>query len=72
MTYQSNDVSLKEAAERVGVTYTTMLRYVHLGLIRAVRRGGRWRILLEELERFEREGNRGEQEGNCVVVGRDG
>lgn len=51
-------VSLHEFARIVGVTYQTALRYKDLKNIEVVQVGGRFRVYLEELERFQREGNK--------------
>lgn len=50
-------VSLREFAKIIGVTYQTALRYKDDGNIRVSRIGGRFRVTLEEVERFQKEGN---------------
>lgn len=52
-----NEMTIKEFADEIGVTYITAMKYIHKGLVAAVRRGGRWWIAVEECERFKREGN---------------
>lgn len=52
-----NVFDLAEAAEQLGVSYRTALKYVTAGVLKGIRRGGRWKILQSELERFEKEGN---------------
>lgn len=49
--------TLKEAADLLGVSYVTALRYIKLKHLAAFRRGGQWRVKPEEVERFKREGN---------------
>lgn len=50
-------IGVKEAAHYLKISYTTALKYIRSGALRAVRRGGRWFTSEEELGRFEREGN---------------
>lgn len=45
-------ISLREAAERLGVHYMTAYRYVRLGRLPATRTGGRWWVRPEDVERF--------------------
>jgi excisionase family DNA binding protein len=49
--------TVKDVAKELGVTYITALGYIKKGLMEGIRVGGQWRISLEELERFKREGN---------------
>jgi len=42
-------IGLREAADRLGVHYMTAYRYVRTGQLTAVKEGGEWRILLEDL-----------------------
>ncbi len=51
------ELSVKEVAEELGVSYVTALRYVKNNIPEVIRRGGRWYVPLEALERFKREGN---------------
>lgn len=44
-------VSIEEAAERLGVHYMTVYRYVRTGRLQAERQQGRWRIPASSLER---------------------
>ncbi|MDX1447642.1 MAG: B12-binding domain-containing protein [Acidimicrobiia bacterium] len=46
--------TLQEAADRLGVHYMTMYRYVRLGLIPATKKGGSWRVAADDLEAFSR------------------
>lgn len=48
------DFTLQEAADRLGVHYMTMYRYVRLGLIPAAKRGGSWRVSEDDLSTFSR------------------
>lgn len=48
------DFTLQEAADRLGVHYMTMYRYVRLGLISATKRGGSWRVSEADLDAFSR------------------
>jgi excisionase family DNA binding protein len=48
------DFTLHEAAERLGVHYMTIYRYVRLGLIPAAKAGGSWRVSAADLEAFIR------------------
>jgi excisionase family DNA binding protein len=51
-------MSLREFARTIGVTYQTALRYKDDNHIEVYRVGGRFRISVEEVQRFLREGNR--------------
>ncbi|MEO1063426.1 MAG: B12-binding domain-containing protein [Actinomycetota bacterium] len=46
------DLTLHEVAERLGVHYNTVYRYVRRGRLEARRVGGEWRVDPEALERF--------------------
>jgi excisionase family DNA binding protein len=48
-------LSLAECAERLGVHYMTVYRYVRLGRLPAVKVGGEWRVAEEDLARFRSE-----------------
>lgn len=48
------DYTLQEAADRLGVHYMTMYRYVRLGLIPAAKSGGSWRVSAADLDAFSR------------------
>jgi excisionase family DNA binding protein len=52
-------VTLMQFAELFGVTYQTALRWKNDKKIHVITVGGRHRVYRQELERFEREGNRG-------------
>jgi excisionase family DNA binding protein len=45
-------IGLREAAERLGVHYMTVYRYVRIGQLPAERHGATWRIALDDLERM--------------------
>ncbi|MDH4116379.1 MAG: cobalamin-dependent protein [Acidimicrobiia bacterium] len=48
----SDSMSLHEAAERLGVHYMTVYRYVRLGLLPATKVGGSWSVLEVDLAAF--------------------
>src|SRR5688572_27967813 len=50
-------VSLTRAAKILGFSYPTMKRFVEKGWIRGVRKGMNIHISLDEIERFQKEGN---------------
>lgn len=50
-------MNLRRAAETLGVSYPTALKYVQSGALLAVKKGGAWDISEEEIIRFEVEGN---------------
>ncbi len=52
----SDALTLKAAADALGVHYMTAYRYVRLGMLPAEKRGSEWRILAADLEAF-RDGN---------------
>ncbi len=51
-----NDVTLHEAAERLGVHYMTAYRYVRQGQLNATRTSAGWRVALNDIEQFSRPG----------------
>lgn len=51
------NVTLHEAAERLGVHYMTAYRYVRQGQLNATRTSAGWRVALEDLNRFSRPGS---------------
>lgn len=54
----SEDITIKEIAERLEVSYITALNYVRNGQIRGGRQIGRiWKVPKEEFERFLKDGN---------------
>lgn len=52
MDMSSDTLSLQEAADRLGVHYMTMYRYVRLGLLPAKKMGGSWRVATGDLDEF--------------------
>ena len=48
----SSEMSLNEAAEKLGVHYMTAYRYVRTGLLPAAKSGGTWRVIADDLEKF--------------------
>jgi excisionase family DNA binding protein len=46
----SDDLGLRDAAERLGVHYMTAYRYVRLGLLPATKVAGEWRVNLADIE----------------------
>ena len=48
----SNELSLNEVAEKLGVHYMTVYRYVRTGLLPAAKSGGTWRVIADDLENF--------------------
>jgi len=48
----SQDLSLKECAERLGVHYMTAYRYVRLGMLPAEKVGSEWQVTEDDLEAF--------------------
>lgn len=57
MPNELDDLTIKEAAKEMDVSYTTVLNMVSRDQIKAIRRGGNWRIPRSEWERFKKEGN---------------
>lgn len=51
------DISLQEAAERLGVHYMTAYRYVRLGLLPARKVGAAWRVRSDDLDAFRSGGS---------------
>lgn len=52
-------LSIEEAADRLGVHYMTIYRYVRIGRLPAERRQGRWQIRASDLERVAAPSSRG-------------
>lgn len=50
---QEEVFTLKQAAERLGVTHRTALTYVETGALKATKSSNRWRIAAKDLEAFE-------------------
>jgi MerR family transcriptional regulator, light-induced transcriptional regulator len=46
-------LTLEAAAQRIGVHYMTAYRYVRLGRLQAVQRGGRWLVSARDVDRFQ-------------------
>lgn len=60
------ELTIRQVADLLGLNYVTVMRYIHTNKLRAIKRGGRWRIEREEYERFLREGNWREDEESKV------
>ena len=59
------ELTVREAAERINKHYVTTLNLIYKGYLRAVKKGGNWYVPVEEVDRFNREGNyRGEDTQN--------
>jgi excisionase family DNA binding protein len=54
---QPKEVGVREVAEELDVQYITALTYIHRRQLLGVRRGGKWKVSREELDRFKKEGN---------------
>ncbi len=52
----ADDLTLHEAAARLGVHYMTAYRYVRLGLLPATKSGGTWHVAAAELAAFKERG----------------
>lgn len=50
--HPSSEITLHEAAERLGVHYMTAYRYVRLGQLPARKESGTWRVSVSDLEAF--------------------
>jgi excisionase family DNA binding protein len=59
MSQETNNLVLttKEACQYLRISRPTFMKFIHLGLIRAVKVGTGWKILQSELDRFFEEGN---------------
>lgn len=55
MAVSSESLTLQEGADRLGVHYMTMYRYVRLGLIEATKTGGTWVVGSDAIEKFRSE-----------------
>lgn len=53
MARSTDSLTLQAAAERLGVHYMTVYRYVRLGLLPATKEGGSWRVDLADLKSFK-------------------
>jgi excisionase family DNA binding protein len=49
VTYETH-IGLREAAERLGVHYMTVYRYVRIGQLPAERQGATWRVAIKDLD----------------------
>jgi excisionase family DNA binding protein len=49
---RSKTLGLKECAQRLGVHYMTVYRYVRTGMLPATKIGFEWRIAADDLEAF--------------------
>lgn len=52
MVTDETHIGLREAAERLGVHYMTVYRYVRIGQLPAERQGATWRVAIEDLDRL--------------------
>ena len=52
MPQDTETLSLRVCAERLGVHYMTVYRYVRTGMLPAVKRGSEWRVAVSDLESF--------------------
>lgn len=52
MTSDDLEITLEEAARRLGVHYMTAYRYVRMGTLRARKTGGQWRVSEDALAEF--------------------
>jgi excisionase family DNA binding protein len=59
-----SDMTLREAAEELGVHYMTAYRYVRLGLLPARKDGSTWRVAIDDLDAFRNEREVGDGDGN--------
>ena len=66
----NNDMTLREAAEELGVHYMTAYRYVRLGLLPARKEGSTWRVTLDDLDAFRHQKEAGDGDGTSVRRGR--
>lgn len=64
VTAPAETISLREAAERLGVHYMTAYRYVRIGKLRADKRGGQWFVDPAELEAFTVGSDPGTRDGS--------
>ncbi|MDX1690011.1 MAG: cobalamin-dependent protein [Acidimicrobiia bacterium] len=56
--HDTETLSLKTCAERLGVHYMTVYRYVRLGMLPASKVGAEWRVDADDLEAFQRSDDR--------------
>lgn len=62
-------VSMHEFAQLIGVSYPTVMRMREADNFAYIRVGEQYRVYLEEVERFLREGNLPAEEPNSVTLG---
>ena len=53
MPENAETLSLRECAERLGVHYMTVYRYVRLGMLPAVKVGSEWRVSVQDLDAYQ-------------------
>ena len=65
-------ISLQEAADRLGVHYMTVYRYIRTGRLQAVKEAGEWRIERTAVDQFRRRqaGPRGREPRRAWATGR--
>ncbi len=64
MTTQEGQISLSDAAERLGVHYMTVYRYVRTGKLAAVKRAGQWFVDRADVETFTVGSDPGTRDGS--------
>src|SRR5687767_1805096 len=64
------DMTLREAAEELGVHYMTAYRYVRLGLLPARKDGSTWRVAVDDLDAFRSQREGDERTGTTPRRGR--
>ena len=50
----AEEITLQQAADRLGVHYMTAYRYIRLGILGAHKVGGRWLVDPPDLDRLQR------------------
>jgi len=60
----NTDLTVKQVASNLGITYVTALRMLHRDQLKGVKRGGQWRIPRKEFKRFKQEGNHPDSKQN--------
>lgn len=63
------EVSLRRAAQILGYSYPSILRFRDAKYFLAIKKGGQWCVTVRELKRFNREGNR-TPDSEAVASGR--
>ncbi len=64
MSSASEEISLHEVAEELGVHYMTAYRYVRLGYLPAHKEGGSWRVVRSDLDSFKKQPPAASSRGN--------